>query len=438
MVVQQLDTVRLWGEAEPGTRVEASASWGARATGDVNRAGRWEVQLQTPSASYAGHTITFSNGSEKTVVHNVLVGEVWFVSGQSNMEMPLRGFTNCPIQGANEVIAHAGAYEYVRFSTVRTVPGKLVPEEYIVGGEWKTSSPENAPEFSATAYYFAMTMSDVLRVPIGIINCSWGGTRVEAWLNEEILKGYSNVNLAEAGATQGIVYLQPMIAYNSMLKPASKYTVKGILWYQGESNVGHPDYAQRLATMVELWRKDFGRNLPFFIAEITPYQYGPGEQGAFLREQQYRASKLIPNSGFISTNDLVAGYETRQIHPMNKKGVGERFAYLALHDTYGKTTIEARGPEYKSMRVQNASVYLTFDNASDGFNRSQDITGFEIAGEDKVFYPAKAMVRMNAVALTSENVPAPVAARYCFRNFQVGNLYGLRGLPVVPFRTDEW
>jgi sialate O-acetylesterase len=438
MVVQQLDSIRLWGEADPGSMIDVFASWGIRTTGKADNDGRWDIKVKTPPASYDKHTITIRNGTIKKVLRNVLVGEVWFVSGQSNMEMPIRGFNNCPIIGANEVIANAGHYEYIRFSTIKTVPGKLIPEEYVAGGEWKVSSPENAPEFSATAYYFAMKMSDVLHIPIGIVNCSWGGTRVEAWLNEEILKGYSNVNLAEAGSTKGIVYLQPMIAYNSMLKPASKYTVKGILWYQGESNVGHPDYAKRLATMVDLWRKDFGRDLPFFITEITPYQYGPGEQGAFLREQQFLASKIIPNSGFVCTNDLALDYETRQIHPMNKKGAGERLAYLALHDIYNKTTIEARGPEYKSMRVSNGSIYVTFDNAPDGFNRSQDIVGFEIAGEDKVFHPANATLRMGSIVLRSEKVPNPVAARYCFRNFQTGNLYGMRGLPVVPFRTDEW
>jgi sialate O-acetylesterase len=438
MVVQQFDAVRLWGEAEPGSTVDVSASWGASVGGKVDSEGRWEVTIKTPPASYDKHTITFRNGTAKKVLHDVLVGEVWFVSGQSNMEMPMRGFTNCPVIDANKVIANAGKYEYIRFSTVKTVPGKLVPEEYVAGGEWKTSTPENAPEFSATAYYFAMTMSDVLRIPVGIIHCSWGGTRVEAWLSEEILKGYADVDLAEVGSTKGFVYMQPMIAYNGMLKPASKYTVKGILWYQGESNVGHPDYAQRLATMVDLWRKDFGRNLPFFITEITPYQYGPGDQGALLREQQFLASKIIPNSGFVCTNDLAFDYETRQIHPANKRGVGERLAYLALHDLYGYTTIEARGPEYESMRISNGNIYLAFNHAADGFNRSQDIVGFEIAGEDKTFHPAKATLRMNRIVLSCEKVPHPVAARYCFRNFLIGNLYGTRGLPVVPFRTDTW
>ncbi|MDR3220093.1 MAG: hypothetical protein LBU22_14170 [Dysgonamonadaceae bacterium] len=438
MIVQQFDSVRLWGEADPNSLIEIISSWGSFARGQVNSDGRWEVKVKTPPASYEKQTITFRNGTAKKVLHNVLVGEVWFVSGQSNMEMPLRGFDGCPIINANEVIANSGKYKYIHFSTIKTVPGKLKPEEYVVGGDWKVSSPENAPEFSATAYYFAMQMSDILNVPIGIVNCSWGGTRVEAWLTEEILKGYSNVNLADAGSTQGVVYLQPMIAYNSMFKPASKYTVKGILWYQGESNVGHPDYAKRLATMVDLWRKDFGRELPFYIAEITPYQYGEGDQGAFLREQQFIASKTIPKSGFVCTNDLIRDYETWQIHPIDKKSVGERFAFLALNDTYGKTTIAAKSPEYISMQVNEKSIIITFDNARDGFSRTFNIEGFEIAGEDKIFHPAKAFAGGASVFLNSEKVPNPVAARYCFRNFQVGNLYSLRGLPTVPFRTDEW
>ena len=245
MVLQQATKVRLWGNATPNSSLKVRSSWdNTEYTAQVNDQGRWEIWVQTPSASFEKQQLTLKNGQDKIVLHDLLIGEVWFGSGQSNMEMPLRGFWHCPIEGGNHAIATSGKYKNsIRYATIQRV-GALEPKDYPVGGEWKVCDPRNAPEFGATAYFFATLLTEVLNVPVGIINCSWGGSTVEGWLPKDILRNYSDIDLSLAGNDEKIhPMLQPMIMYNGMLKPASKYTVRGFLWYQGESNVGHPDYA---------------------------------------------------------------------------------------------------------------------------------------------------------------------------------------------------
>ena len=226
-----------------------------------------------------------------------------------------------------------------------------------------------------------------------------------------------------------------------MIHPLINYTVKGFIWYQGESNVGkHDVYAQRLANMVNLWRSDWNLGvLPFYYVEIAPFNYGE-RQAQYLREAQFKAQELIPHSGMISTNDLVETYEATNIHPKNKTDVGKRLGYMALNDTYDFKNIMARGPEYKSMEVKDGKVVLSFNNVDNGFGGNDGLIGFEIAGNDKVFHPANAIIDYSnqTVVVSSENITNPIAVRYCFKNFQVGNLYNTRELPAVPFRTDEF
>lgn len=442
MVLQQATKVRLWGNATPNSGLKVRSSWdNTEYTAQVNGQGTWEIWLQTPSASFEKQQLTLENGQDKIVLHDLLIGEVWFGSGQSNMEMPLRGFWHCPIEGGNHAIATSGKYKNsIRYATIQRV-GSLEPKDYPVGGEWKVCDPQNAPEFGATAYFFATLLTEVLNVPVGIINCSWGGSTVEGWLPKEILRNYSDIDLSLAGNDEKIhPMLQPMIMYNGMLKPASKYTVRGFLWYQGESNVGRPDYAKRLATMVEHWRGLWGQGeLPFYLVEIAPYEYGEGDRAAYLREEQYEATRLIPNSGIVSTNDLVQDYEKRQIHPKEKQKVGERLCYMALNKTYGYKTIACEGPQYDHMEIDKDKIILFFKNAEEGFNRDNGIIGFEIAGKDMRFHKANAMIDANkkTVIISAPGVKAPIAVRYGFRNFQIGNLQNIQGLPVFPFRTDK-
>ncbi len=436
MVLQQNTQVKLWGKAKANTQVTIKASWSTQpVVVKSDGEGRWLASIQTPKASYDTRTITLSDG-EAITLKNILIGEVWFCSGQSNMEMPLNGFGNCPIQGANEEIANAGSLKGVRCARIEKTPA-ATPQE-TCRGKWMESTPENAPWFSATAYHFAKSLNRVLDVPVGIIVCSWGGSKVEGWLPREILQGYSDIDIDNH---KGPDYLQPMVMYNGMLKPLQNYTIKGFLWYQGESNVGsYLTYAERLTTMVNLWRKEWALGeLPFYFVEIAPFNYGPGDGAARLREAQYKVQALIPNSGMISTNDLVEPYEMDNIHPKNKTDVGKRLSYMALAGTYALKGIACRGPEYKSMEVKDGKAIVYFDHAPDGYNRLDGMTGFEVAGADQVFYPAEAKIHnYTQIIVSSDKVPAPVAVRYCFRNSQIGNVAGMRELPMVPFRTDNW
>ena len=444
MVLQQATKVRLWGESTPNAQVTATNSWDQQtyqATADAK--GQWELWMQTPSATFEPQQVTLSDGTDKVVLHDLLIGEVWFGSGQSNMEMPLRGFWNCPIEDGNQSIATAGKYRRsIRYATIAR-QGTIEPQAYPQEGEWKTCDPTNAPGFGATAYYFATLLTEVLNVPVGIINCSWGGSTVEGWLPKEILQGYPDVDLSLAGNDEKChPMLQPMIMYNGMLKPSCKYTIKGFLWYQGCSNVGRPDYANRLATMVNHWRTLWGsEELPFYLVEIAPYYYGKEDNGALLREQQHKASQLIPNSGMVSTNDLVEEYERRQIHPKNKRTVGERLAYMALNKTYGYRTIACEGPVYDHMEIEKDQVTIYFRHAENGFNRDNGIVGFEIAGKERRFVKAnviKVDANKKTVTVSAPGIKQPVAVRYGFHDFQIGNLKNVAELPVVPFRTDNW
>lgn len=443
MVLQQQTEARLWGEATPGSTVTIRSSWSpAEIQTQADPKGFWKTVLPTPSASFHPHTLTISDG-EPVTLHNLLIGEVWFCSGQSNMEMPLNGFWNCPIRHSNEVIADAGNHPAIRMATIER-KGALTPQLY-ANGEWKISTPENAQSFSATAYFYALALQRTLQVPIGIIQCSWGGSRVEGWLPKEILQTYKDEDLSKAGSKDGLEYIHPMIMYNGLLSPCIHYTIKGFVWYQGCSNVGKAaTYSERLATMVRHWRDLWEEGeIPFYYVEIAPYNYendSRGISGALLREAQYKAQSLIPNSGMISTNDLVEPYEADQIHPCNKQSVGQRLAFQALNKTYGHKAIAADSPAFKEMTIQGNRVEISFQHADEGFSPWTGITGFEIAGKDKIFHPATATIRQNTrtIIVSSEVVPEPAAVRYGFRNFQPGNLKNHRNLPVIPFRTDTW
>ena len=442
MVLQQDTQVKLWGKAKANTTVHVKASWESRTfSTTAGSDGKWIILVPTPKATYKPQSIELSDG-EISVINNILIGEVWFCSGQSNMEMPLNGFWNNPIQGANGIIANAAQYKGLRFVNIERAAAPT-PQE-TAKGTWRESTPETLQWCSATAFFFAAALEKALGVPVGIINCSWGGSRVEGWLPKEILDNYPDVDVnKEVNGNEKEEYLKPVIMYNGMLKPLQNYTIKGFLWYQGESNVGHhKTYPDRLATMVDLWRTEWALGeLPFYYVEIAPFAYGDkdADWGARLREAQFKAQSLIPNSGMITTNDLVEPYEFDNVHPKNKTTVGKRLCYMALANTYGFKGIADRGPAYTSMQVKDGKAYLTFNNAGDGYNRMNGIAGFEIAGDDKVFYPAKAEVGHNKeIIVSSDAVATPVAVRYAFRNVLIGNLCNTREQPVYPFRTDSW
>lgn len=445
MVLQQSTEVCLWGKAAPGANLKVTTSWSATpSTCKVGSDGKWKIMVETPQASFTPQTITLDDGTPLTL-SNVLIGEVWLASGQSNMEMPLKGFGGCNVEGGTDEIAASKQWaDKVRFYNV-PLTQSYEPLD-TVGGSWLIPSPATASDFSATAWYFATRLSEVLEIPVGIVSCAYGGARVESWLNREILEEYPDVSLDKKDIEAMTHYIRPMMMYNAMFNPVKDYTVNGIIWYQGCSNVGeHKNYAPRLATMVEKWRKELKRgDIPFYAIEIAPYDYDSPEQdnkAAYLREAQWKAIELIPNSGMISTNDLARPYERFNIHPGNKAAVGHRLASLALNKTYGKKQFLCNSPKYVKHNVKGNEVWVTIDAKDNGICRNYDIRGFEVAGKDKVFYPAdKAWLhwQTNEIVVSSDKVAEPVAVRYCFKDFEPGTLYGGDWLPLIPFRSDDW
>ena len=442
MVLQQQTEAKLWGWAQANTKITITSSWSDESISvRSDKQGYWMTTISTPKAGYEKQWINISDG-EDLRLNNILIGEVWFCSGQSNMEMPLGGFRNCPVEKGNELIATSGEHPYIRVATIPRI-GSTTPQEKVTG-PWEESNSSNARQFSAVGYTFAVMLNRVLQVPVGLIVCAWGGSRVEGWLPREIVQTYPDIDLEHELAHpdgNGWGYLTPVVMYNGMLKPLQNYTIKGFLWYQGESNVtSYATYAARLQTMVQLWRKEWGLGeLPFYTVEVAPYDYGrDGIIGARIREAQHQAVTLIPNSGIVSTNDLVYPYEPQQRHPRQKQEVGNRLAYMALNRTYQLKGIGCDYPTYQSMEIKGNQVELSFNHAEEGFSPWKDITGFEVAGADQVFHPAKCVLKGVRLVVESEQVKQPVAVRYCFRNFQMGNIHNIDLLPLVPFRTDNW
>lgn len=479
MMLQQNTEAKIWGWASPGSVVEVTVSWNnQKIYRTANANGRWDVEVKTPKASYDLQSVVIKECEAKgkkvidsKTINNVLIGEVWFCSGQSNMEMPLGGFWNCPVEGANEVIAQAGRYK----NSIRVVTidkhGTAEPQDR-VKGQWQICEPKNAGGFSACGYFFAQTLTDLIDVPVGIVSCAWGGSCVEGWLPKEILETYPD----------GLVpfsdfdYMQKMVMYNGMLHPLAGYTVKGFLWNQGESNIGREnEYADRFKTMVNLWRKMWnqpGDKLPIYTVELPPYWYDDvnGQNGPKFRDVQHKIAHELANSGCVCTSDLIYDYEPMQIHGTKKKEIGQRLAYMAAVRDYGVEGVAAEAPEFEymtecdasnddntviagskvqspDMKGQVSKVYqLYFTNAQDGFDRMTDIEGFEAQDENGNWYPAvvwssSAWQNVERVGcflkLACPQAKEVKAIRYCYKNFVKGSLHNMRGLPVVPFTTEK-
>ncbi len=453
MVLQQQTDARLWGWAAPGKTIKVTTSWNSEAINTkANQNGEWLVKVKTPKASYEPLSITFDDG-EPLTIKNVVAGEVWVCAGQSNMEMPVKGFGMCPVKDYNQVVIDAANHTGVRSVKIPSVMSATPLND--AQCEWRQCCPNTVSEFSATGYFFARTMHQALNIPIGLIEANKGGTRVESWLTKENLEKYTNdptdsVEICKKWEKWD--YHRSLLWGNGTFNPILNFTVKGILYYQGCSNVGDPgdQYSQRMKLLVEQWRSQFGLGeIPFYFVQIAPYCYGDGmdgTDGAKLREQQFKAQQIIPNSSLVCTNDLVYPYEFSQIHPTQKQQVGERLAYTALNRDYGFSRIYYQSSSFKDMIIKNDAVFIHLDNNYYADAPFEGMQGFEVAGEDKVFHPAKAQHFWQegggywdeAIKIICPEVKKPVAVRYCFKNFQLGNVKNAGNLPLFPFRTDNW
>lgn len=434
MILQRGAPAPVWGTADAGSSVTVRFA-GQTQTATAAPDGRWLLRLDSLEASAEPRELTvqsqLGDASETVRYSDVLVGEVWLMSGQSNMEMPLKGFGTNPVLGSNDVVAHSTNRNLRLFTVQRKTADEPVDE---LTGRWEPSSPSVALEFSAVGYTFISYLQGVLGVPFGGIDSSWGGTPVEAWTEASVLAEIAGVDLTRD--RRGPQH-NPAALYNGMIAPLVPYGIRGAIWYQGEDNVRAPaTYEQVFSSMIKNWRLRFDRgDFPFYFVQLAPYEYGQNNS-AYLREAQLKTMLNVPNTGMASTMDI--GLE-RNIHPPEKIMVGKRLAYWALAKTYGMDAIRYAGPIYRSMSVDGNAVTLQFDHATEGLSTfGAELTGFTIAGADKVFHPAQARLGRGGLRVSSDEVPNPVAVRYAWQNWIIGSLFDNAGLPASSFRTDDW
>jgi sialate O-acetylesterase len=430
MVLQQKIDTKLWGWGNPLEKVYVTTSWDNRTDSTiVPPEAQWKVPIHTPAAG-GPYTITIK-ASNTIVLTNVLVGEVWVCSGQSNMEMSYTwGMPNM-----TEDVPKA-FNNNIHFFTVAKASSDYPQDD--CHGQWAVCDSNTVKTFSAAAYYFGKKLNGNLNIPIGLINTSWGATAAEVWTPSAIVEG--DAVLKEAAAKlQPNPYcaIKPGSVYNTMIAPIINYPVAGAIWYQGESNTGTAaSYTKLFTAMISSWRTAWGKDLPFYYVQIAPFRYGNKNIAALLREAQTK-TMAYSNTGMVVIDDLVT--DTMDIHPKNKRDVGYRLAGWALAETYHQPGIEYKNPLYKSIAINSNKAIISFDNADGGLtSRDKNITQLYIAGADKIFYPAQASIDHGKLVVWSTQVKQPVAVRYSFNNTAIGNLFGANGLPVNSFRTDDW
>lgn len=435
MVLQQQSEVSLWGKAKARATVTVLTSWnGKKYTAQSATDGTWRMKVSTPVAG-GPFTISLSDG-EALLLKNILIGEVWVCSGQSNMSMPMIGYRNQPIKDSNAELLLANNPNIHLFTVTRNAI--RTPQDDCVGS-WEVSSPKTARIFSAIGYEFGTILEQSLHVPIGIIHTSWGGTPIEAWMSEESLKEFSHAKIIPASDTTKVQPKDPASLYNGMIYPLLPYGIRGFLWYQGESNAANYDrYASLMKSMITDWRAKWGQgDAPFYYVQIAPFKYPNNQNNSpYLREAQLKVMKEVPAVGMAVAMDVG---EENNIHPSNKADISKRLAYWALAKTYGWEGLAYSGPIYEKMEVRENKIQLTFSYADNGLSPLRnEITGFEIAGSDRIFYPAQAEINARGLIVSSDRVSNPVAIRYAFKDWVVGSLYNVEGLPASSFRTDTW
>ena len=447
MVLQRESEARIWGWAEAGEEVQITGDWlDASQKVQADAAGNWQVRMKTGEAG-GPHTLTIA-GKNRITLDQILFGEVWIASGQSNMEMPPVRVSGAytGINNAAEEVAAAG-YPQIRLFQVGNFSSKDPLDDVQPGismygippsaCQWQACSPETIRTFSSTAYFFARELHTQLNVPIGIIDSSWGGTSAEAWTPAAGLKALNfTTELQQADSLpQQAGKKIPTRLYNGMIHPLRNFKIRGVVWYQGEGNTRRADkYHQLFSTMIGEWRTAFGHQFPFYFVQIAPFNYR-GVNAAYLREAQL-ATMSLPKSGMVVTMDI--GHPT-DIHPKNKQAVGRRLALWALANDYDRDVVYS-GPIHAETAFREGKARVKFRHTGNGLatRDGKPPSHFEIAGADKIFYPAIAVVDGDELSVSSTKVAEPTAVRYAFTSGAMPNLMNQEGLPASSFRTDNW
>lgn len=438
MVLQRNTDVKIWGKSSPGAKVVVNENWNnSTISTNANEVGEWLVKIRTTEAG-GPYIISVKSGKEIITIDNILLGEVWLCSGQSNMEMPVKGGADQPVIGSNDALVDADNSMIRLFNVAKT--SRSQPQDSCKG-KWNIANAETIAGFSAVGYFFAKQLQRKLNVPVGIICASWGASRIEAWISKEYMAKFPEP-LKNTTQEKTLEQNRASNVYNGMIYPIRNYVIKGALWYQGESNRTEcQHYAGLMGGLAENWRNDFNiGQFPFYFVQIAPFYYynDKNMMGLKLREEQLKASLTIPNCGMVCTTDIG---DEMCIHPPEKEVVAKRLLYWALAETYKIKGIRFKNTYFKNAIAKDSAMVVSFENGEQGLTSfGKEISNFEIAGEDKTFYPAKAVVSQRQVHVTTPEVPKPIAVRYAYSNFPKGTgfLYNTSGLPVPAFRSDDW
>lgn len=472
MCLQQSADVKIWGWDNPGQKVVIIPSWGEKSQTITEEDGSWLIHLKTPKAGKTG-TIKIS-GSTQQRIDNIAFGEVWLCSGQSNMERQL-GLR----VGQKPIINYWEEAQKANFPKIRMFQVQNMASQiplYDCQGKWVECSPETVLDFSAVGYFYGQALYTNLSVPVGLIQSSWGGTPVEAWTIEEAIDEKSiekakaleksfqldsaYYSIAVNNFKNGLLLKSPempesvnyhrrnhkklSVLYNGMISPLINYTIKGVIWYQGEANVPNwKAYKTLFPNMITSWRKIWNiGDFPFYFVQIAPNNYddklGMPQGMPKIVEAQCEALKL-PNTGVAATQDIGTFYD---IHPPHKKEVGRRLSLIALNKTYQKTDLVYAVPVLDSYKIEGENMILQIETSGSELHLLTASVGgiwaFYIAGENKVFYPAMVKQDGNKIEVYSPEVKNPVAVRYNWANNANATIYNTQGLPALPFRTDDW
>jgi sialate O-acetylesterase len=458
-VMQQHVPVRVWGTAADGEKITLEFRGHRAETTAAD--GKWQITLPPQSPGEPAE-MKISTPVKQFVIRDVLVGEVWIASGQSNMEMPV-DVSYWPskydgVQNAKQEVAEANYPQIRMFYVPRIADGRPRDDS---GGQWRVCSPETVGGFAAVPYFFGRKLHQELKVPVGLIDCSWGATYIEPWtsfaglqsvpelaeVTQRALKEldeFSQAMLSNPDSPPASHQHQPTRLFNGMIHRLTPFAIRGALWYQGEGNVGDGmKYYHKMRALIGGWREAWGQGqFPFLYVQLTPYDYGmyKGSKDPYklpaLWEAQ-TAALAVPNTGMVVTTDIS---DVKNIHPPNKQEVGNRLARWALNGTYGKTDVPYRGPMFHHFTVEPNQIRVVFD-PGDGVLKSRDdkpLSWFTVAGDDRVFHPAEATIESNSVVVRSSEVLTPRHVRFAWHKLAEPNLANKAGLPAVPFRTDSW
>lgn len=462
MIIQQQKPYAIWGNAAAGSIVTIKADWTDKViTVAADSLNYWKGEIPVPKArpgDFTAHTLTVSSNGKTVALTNLLIGDVWLASGQSNMQFGMQGEEGKGngVVNYKEEIAAAN-YPNIRWLYV-DLNFKAQPYDQVTG-KWVLCSPQTVGRFSGVAYYFARDLYQHLNIPIGIVLSNIGASTGQAWtsrielqsdtaLNNKYLKPYDDSPRSKEVITSGFSWdkvTRPTLLYNAMIHPLAGLSIKGIIWYQGEFN--HTDkgkYTLLEQHMIKGWRDDFGQgDLPFYFVQMPSFYWNNPDPKAFdyaeFREAQANILKVVPNTGMaITLDDNVPMI----LHPRNKKPVGERLAQIALNQTYHQKNIPYLGPQFSKMKIKGSEVKIYYKKETLGGGLvTRDTLAprqFFVAGADSVFHAATAKIDGDNIILKSDSVANPVAVRFAYTNMAVVNLFNKAGLPAEPFRTDNW